>query len=264
MPNATKMKYEKAIILNDLHFPWACEPAITLALQVAKVLQPDRVIINGDLVDMWEISSFVKNPQWRDKAQLANEIIQGRAFLTKLRAMFPKAEIRYVLGNHEYRWMKFLATHAAELAKLRGLTLEEQLDCDKLDIKVVNSGNRESSWLWGKLLVGHFDQVNKHSAYTAKNLIESKGISLIQAHTHRGGSFYKRTHDRDIVGHENFCLCDRNPTYVDRPNWTLGFGIVYKDLASDFFYYEAHPITEIEKGSKMTYRTFFNGEIFQV
>jgi len=83
---------------------------------------------------------------------------------------------------------------------------------------------------------------------------------LIQAHTHRGGSFFKKVYDRVVVGYENFCLCDLDPPYVDRPNWQQGFSIVYKDLKSDLFFVEQHPITE--KGGK--YRVFYNGEVVEV
>ena len=255
------MAYQRALVINDLHIPFHCRPAVELALRVGDSLAPDRIIINGDLLDCWEISTFVKHPLRRAKNNLADEVADARGFLTGLRKRFPKSEIMLIYGNHEYRWVKFIAAHAQELAKLRGLTLAEQLDCEALQIKVVDSGNRESSYQWGKLLIGHFDLARKHSGYTARGLVEDKGVSLIQAHCHRGGSSFKRCWDRDIVGYENFCLCDRNPEYVDRPNWQLGFSLVFKDSASDFFYVEQHPISEIAKGGKMTYRTWYNGEV---
>jgi len=30
-----------------------------------------------------------------------------------------------------------------------------------------------------------------------------------------------------LVGIENFCMCSRRQTYVSRPNWQLGFSVVY-------------------------------------
>jgi len=264
------LPYEKALIFNDLHIPFEDKKAVELTLRVGDKFQPDRIIIDGDLMDQWELSTFIKHPARRDASALAKEIIRGREFLADLRARFPKALIILVFGNHEYRWLRSLASNAPELALLKGLTLEEQLECEKSKIEVVNSGNRESSFMWGKLLIGHFDQINKHSGYTAKNLLEAKGVSLIQAHTHRGGSSFKRNWDRDIVAYENFCLCSRDPEYVSHPNWQLGFSLIYKDIqmvegkVSDCFYVEPHPITAIERGSKVIYRTFFNGEIQQI
>ncbi len=255
--------YKKALVLNDLHIPFSCLPAVELALDVGDVLKPDRIFLDGDIIDCWEISNFIKNPLRRKKNNLVEEIAQGREWLHQLRRRFPKAEIIYILGNHEYRWIRNLATNAPELAGLRGLSLAEQLGCPEEQIEVIDSGNRESSYQWKKLLIGHFNSARKHSGYTARGLIEDKGISLIQAHCHRGGASFKRHWDRDIVGYENFCLCDRNPEYVDRPNWQLGFCNVYMDNDSDFFYVEPHPITEIKKGNRLVYRTWFDGRIYQ-
>jgi len=140
------------------------------------------------------------------------------------------------------------------------MSLAEQVDADKLEIEVINSGNRENCVSFGRLLIGHFDRVNKHSSYTGKNLMDDKGISLIQAHTHRGGCSYRRAWDRDLAAWENFCLCDRNPQYVDHPNWQLGFSIVYRSTTSDFFHVQQYPIIETEEGGELVYKCFLNGE----
>jgi hypothetical protein len=63
----------------------------------------------------------------------------------------------------------------------------------------------------------------------------------------------------DIVAYENFCLCDRSPSYVDRPNWQHGFSIVYRDPRSDYFLVESHPLAETVDGWKATLKAFFNG-----
>lgn len=254
-----KMNFYKALVINDLHFPWENARAIELALRVGDELKPDIIVVNGDLMDCWEISHFVKNPRHASKANLKAEILTARGFLRDLRNRFPKARIIYTFGNHEFRWAVYISKQAKELFGLKGMTLEEQLECREQNIEVVDSGNKENVWRWGKLLIGHFDRVNKHSGYTAKNLLEDKSISLIQAHTHRGGSSFRRLYDRDIVAYENFCLCDRNPQYVDHPNWQLGYSIVYRDKKSDFFYVEPHPIVEV--GRKLL--TFFNGKFFE-
>lgn len=252
-------QFEKALIVGDLHIPFQEKRAVNLMLRVAQDLQPDLVFLNGDIMDCWQISRYVKNPKLHDQANIQLEIEQTRSFLQRIRYMFPRAKFLYTFGNHEYRWSSFIVNNAKELYGLKGMTLEEQLELADLDIKAINTGNKENSYLWGKLLIGHFDRVNKHSGMTAKNLIEDKGISLVQNHVHRGGSSFKRAYDRDIVGYENFCLCSRNPDYVDRPNWQLGFSIVYKDKHSDFFYLEQHPITEVA-GERL--KTFFNGKLY--
>jgi len=70
---------------------------------------------------------------------------------------------------------------------------------------------------------------------TAKNLLEDKGVSVIQAHTHRGGSSYKRCFDGQKGAWEGFCLCDLKPKYCNLPNWQHGLNTIHKDKKSDQF-----------------------------
>ena len=59
-------------------------------------------------------------------------------------------------------------------------------------------------------------------------LVEEKGVSLLQGHTHRFGAHARTTVDgRILVGIENFSMCSRRQTYVSHPNWQLGFSVVY-------------------------------------
>ena len=144
-------------------------------------------------------------------------------------------KIIYIFGNHEWRFEKFISNFARQLEGLRGLTLEEQLDLPFLKIKAINGHMRENFYRYGYLLIGHFNRVNKHSAYTAKNLLEEKGMSLIQNHTHRGGTSYKRDYRDTKVAYENFCLCDLNPPYLQIPNWQLGFSVIFTNKKSHLF-----------------------------
>lgn len=256
---ASASPYGKGLVINDLHIPFEDRKAIKLMYAVADDFQPDKIFLDGDIGDFWQISHYVKNPALRSIANLEHEISSIRSFLKDLRKRFPASEIIYLFGNHEYRWDVFLAKHAVELVGLKGLTLEEQLGLAELDITAVNTGRKENSYLWGNLLIGHFDRVAKYSGMTAKALLEDKAISLIQAHVHRGGSSYRRLYDRDIVAFENFCLCSRDPEYVDRPNWQQGFSTVVNNLTR--FHVTQHPIITDEDG---VYRTWFNGQEYRV
>lgn len=253
----------KALILGDTQIPFEHSRALNLALKIGEQLQPDLIILNGDILDCFEISQFDKRIDMTRQFPLHYELERGKSFLKELRHRFPKARIVFIFGNHEHRWARYIERNAKELFGLKGMTLEEQLECKESKVQVIYSGNKESSWLWGKLLIGHFDLVRKHGGYTAKALLDSKSISIIQNHTHRGGSSFQRLYDRDIAGYENFCLCDRNPHYADRPNWTLGFSVVYKDPESDYYFVSQHPIAEIRRRNQVFLKTFFNGKVYE-
>lgn len=227
---------------GDFHFPFECLIAVRLFLAFVAYFKPHIIFLNGDVADCWEISRFTK-PE-NINIRLVEEFAKVRVFLYKLREVAPKARIIFIYGNHEYRFEKFIADNSKALQGLRGMTLAEQLCCDGANIEIVNSHLKENYFQYGKLLIGHFNKVNKHSAYTAKNLLEEKGISLIQNHTHRGGSSFKRDFGSFKSAYENFCMCNINPTYLSLPNWQQGFSVIHKDQASDHFLVTQLPIVK--------------------
>lgn len=226
-------KLERSIVISDLHIPYQDKRACNKVLKFIEYFKPDKIFINGDLIDCMDISSFDK-PLERHK-DLSEEIEEAKDFLMKLRFSNLKSSIIYIFGNHEFRLDKYLAKNARELYGLKGLTLEEQLDLKTLDITPYNNHTKENFYQYGKLLIGHWNKVCKYGGFTAKNLLEDKGMSIIQAHTHRLGSSYKRDFDGQKGGWEGGCLCDLDPNYCNRPNWQLGFITIHKDKKSDQF-----------------------------
>jgi hypothetical protein len=149
----------------------------------------------------------------------------------------------------------YIVNNAEELAGLTGLTLEEQLKTSELDIKVINNHQRENYYRYGHLLIGHFNKVNKNSGYTAKNLVEEKGMSLIQAHTHRGGVSYKTDFQDVKKGIENFCLCNLQPPYLMIPNWQHGFSVIHTYKKTGLF-----KVTEMEI---VQYNLMYGDKVFK-
>ena len=219
------MKKQKAIVLNDLHIPFEDERAVNLVIDFIRYFKPDVLILNGDIADFWQISSFVKDPV--GKLMFSDELKKVKEYLALFTHLVKK--VVYVSGNHEIRLRKYILVNAKALIHLEGLSVEEQLGLKNLGIQYIKPIGKEASYLYGDALIGHFNKVNKHSAYTAKNLLEEKGISLIQAHTHRAGIHLKTTYNKTLVAIENGCLCKLDPEYVANPNWQQSFTAIYKD-----------------------------------
>lgn len=244
---------EKSICISDIHIPYQDERAVGAVVRFINKFNPDNIFINGDLIDCMDISSFDKPLE--KHPNLKEEIEEARFFLLKLRSAAPRARIIYIFGNHSYRLQSYISKNARELHGLKGLTLEEQLGCKDLDIDVVNNGTKENYYQYGKLWIGHFDRVNKHSGMTAKNLLEDKGVSIIQGHTHRLGSSYKRDFDGQKGAWESGCLCDLNPKYVNMPNWQHGLLVIHKDKKSDLFHVTEIPIID--------YKIVYGGKVYK-
>lgn len=225
----------RVLVYGDLHYCFQDDKAIDLMLEVAGDFQPDMIVIDGDLIDNWSTSHF--NKLKPDLNTLKKELKAAKGHLARVRSEHPKARIIFIPANHEVRIHKYIAKSARELLPLvyddagieetGPLSIARLLELERFGIQIAESVNGESDIdINGKLLVGHWHKISKHSAYSAKLLIEELGGSLIQAHTHRLGSHYRTWVRREVVGFENGCLCDLNCTYKKHPNWQQGFSLV--------------------------------------
>ena len=54
----------KIAIIGDLHIPFEDLTSLNKALCILKEEKPDVIVVNGDLLDCWEISRFDKVPSF--------------------------------------------------------------------------------------------------------------------------------------------------------------------------------------------------------
>ena len=218
-------------VANDFHVPFHDTRAVALFELFLKTEQPDWLILNGDFMDFWEISSFDLTP--RPRKPFLKELKTGRELLTSFRDAVPKARITWIEGNHEFRLRKYLMKNAKELYDLTALAIPELFGLKELNIEFVPSHPAATRFTdtfikVGGVYVGHWNTVAKHGGLAAKGLVEAKGVSLIQGHTHRFGAHARTTVDgRVILGVENFSMCRRQASYIRRPNWQLGFSVLH-------------------------------------
>jgi len=238
--------YQLVVIANDFQIPFHDERALLLLKLFLRRERPDWLILNGDFQDFWEISSYDHTP--RTGKEFRDEIEIGKRILRSFRRSLPRARITWIEGNHEFRLRKYLMQNARELYGLPGLSVEDLFDLKRLKIEYVACHELASKFTdnfirVGNLYVGHWDKVSKHAAYTAKNLVEEKGVSLLQGHTHRFGAHARTTVDgRVLLGIENFSMCSRRQSYVSHPNWQLGFSAVYFQPLNGRFHWFPIPI----------------------
>jgi hypothetical protein len=121
----------KTAIINDLHAPFHDPQAVGTALDIIADAHVDRIVINGDLLDMYNVNSHgPAHPM--TGTLLEDEIAFGRLWLAGLRKRFPKKEIVFLFGNHEDRLERFIIQHAKALFKL--ISLQNLLGLKDLDI----------------------------------------------------------------------------------------------------------------------------------
>ena len=205
------------IALGDLHCPFQSNKELGVAYKVIEDLQPDKIILMGDLVDFYAISSFSRNPirvlQLQDELNAAKEILGIIDSLSN-------AEIVYLMGNHEDRLQRYLMLHP-EIYNLDSLKLEYLLGLDELNIKIKTEVKE------GDLIYTHGKYVSKHSAYSVKRELEARAyqISVLMGHTHRQGMFSITGYKNTVDGYEIGCLC-KDQEYMTNPDWQRGFAVI--------------------------------------
>ena len=221
-----------AVILSDLHCPYQHDAAVTVALNMIYRWQPNLVILNGDYLDLEELSTFAKRPN--PTSSLQERLDEARQLLADIKAAAATGEVIYVPGNHEKgRIDRYLWTVAPALASLRCLTLEALLGLAELGIGYAPDGLE----LTPELFITHGDRFTNvlggGSGMSARKEGLDFGCSTVTGHTHKGGLVFRNDRRGYRANAEGFCLCDRESmaeagvvktsTAGKLPDWHLGF-----------------------------------------
>lgn len=211
---------EKHVNIGDTHGVFVEQEVWKAVLDFIRDFKPDQINLLGDIIDFYDVSRFDKNPMRR--VVLGREIdFTKDVILAELRRAAPKARIVWVEGNHENRLTRYLWSRAPELASLPNLDMTQLFALQKLKIEY-----QMDPIPVGNVNMMHGHMVRKHSAYTAKAMLDDMGKSVIHNHTHRLGAHYKTDHGGAHVAFENGCLCTMDMEYVSgKPNWQHGFSV---------------------------------------
>jgi predicted phosphodiesterase len=220
------------VVLGDIHLPHEDPKAVAVALDLVRSIKPDSVILNGDVLDCYEVSKFYQPGVGGHTGGFHGEMEMGRAFLESLRRALPRSKrVTYIEGNHEFRLRNYLANQAPALRGVNGLSIPEQLDLADLGVEYVPTpGERWFSTyveVRDDFLVGHFNKTSKHAAYVAKGLVDDYGVSLVTGHNHSAGRHERLHHRGLVIGQEGGCLCKLDPPYMKPLNWRQGVTVVH-------------------------------------
>jgi hypothetical protein len=154
----------------------------------------------------------------------------------------------WIGGNHEERFLRFIADKAQALGLIPGMDFQTIFGLGEFGFQWKDYGEYINL---GKLMVTHGFIVRSHAGYSAKAHFERLGTSVLIGHTHRMGSYFKTTKKGIHVVYENGCLCKLNPEYVQYPDWQQGFSVVHVET-NGFFHVQHIPI--------INRQTFFYGK----
>lgn len=211
-----KIKDGVVLIGSDIHIPFQDSKAVDAFINYAAELQPTHIVLNGDVLDFYKLSRFVKG-EGRNPYE---EIKECQELLKRIKATCPNSEIYYVIGNHETRLETYVLTNAPHLASLIEdvFTILKTKELDVIGCAKVLI-NDSFVCTHGKLL-------GNKAGLSAIKEIEKHYSSGASGHTHRLAKFITRKAGRKFVWLETGCLCDLNPEYVQDPDWQQGFAVL--------------------------------------
>lgn len=231
IPQITKYKDvsgEKVIILSDIHIPYEDKVALEIAISYMKDNEPDHIVLNGDIADMYTVSSYDKYT--RNRPSIQDEINAVVSFFQRLRDLFPEAKISFLIGNHEIRLQKYIQKNADALVELDALSLPKLFKLEELSIDYYPADRPLEI---GKLLITHGELCRKGAGSTARGHRDKYNSSVAVGHIHRGSVGYQRVREGQQIMIENPCLCKMDVEYGNFFDWLQGFTELLVDNEGD-------------------------------
>ena len=231
LPESEESKYEpyvikakKLAVLSDIHVPYHSIDALTAAFDKISEEKPDAILLNGDTIDFYGLSRFMKDPR---KRSVAHELQACNEFLDVL-AQFG-AKIIFKLGNHDERYEHYLMHKAPELLGIPEFKLENLLKAGERKMDVVGEKRvikaNKLNIIHGHEYPSVFSPVN-----IARGLYMKGKVSAMQGHNHQTSEHTETDMNGEITTTWSLgCLCELNPAYMPLNRWSQGFAMVDLD-----------------------------------
>jgi hypothetical protein len=233
--------------------PFHDESAIDVFVQAATGLQPDKIQILGDFLDLASQGRFAQEASFAQTTQPA--IDRGHRLLATLRAACPHAEIVIIEGNHDKRMQNFIEANALAAFGLKRANLPESwpvmslpylLRLDELNIQYVDAYPAATDWDNDTTRNIHGTKANSKGSTTAQYIHQIPHLNTWAGHTHRVEITYHSVIGPRGEAIESYsanpgCLCrvdgavpsvngaigaDGSAARIVE-NWQQGFGLAY-------------------------------------
>lgn len=222
----------RVLNLADIHIPFHDLQALKIAIEYGVKWNPSIVLLNGDALDFYACSDFLRHPKFRKFSAERDAFVQ---FLAHLRAKYPKSRIIYKLGNHEDRFDRYMMVKAPELFDMPDYQIDKLLKLDEFGVELVKDMRPIKI---GKLYVLHgheyrfplTDPVNP-----ARGIYNKAKALCCCGHFHRTSQHQEKgLNDNVVRTWSSGCLCDLHPQYRPLNNWSHGFITIEVDGSGAF------------------------------
>lgn len=203
-PRKVTADWMRAVVIPDVQIgfrrdldtaeldPFHDELAMAAALRVVRDVDPDLIVVLGDLNDFAPFGRFEQEPGFALTTQPG--IDRSTLFLAELRVAAPRARIVVIEGNHDRRLAKQIVANAVAAFGLRpgftppdtwpDLSIPHLLRFEELGVEYVGGYPAGLFWINERLACIHGHRVNSAGS-TAARVVDDSRISLIFGHVHR-------------------------------------------------------------------------------
>lgn len=178
--------------------PFHDDQAMALFTEVARMEQPETIVILGDFLDLPAQGRWVQEAGFARTTQMALD--RAYEFLATLRAVAPRSDIHLIEGNHDKRLQGFIETNALAAFGLRKagwpdswpvMSIPNLLRLDELNITYYDAYPAATYWDNDFVRNTHGTKANSRGSTTAQYANDVPHLSLWVGHTHRVEITYK-------------------------------------------------------------------------
>lgn len=218
------------LIAPDIHVPFHEPRPIESMIKYAQTEKINGIFFPGDLQDCQAVSFWPSA-----KRDIDAEIEAMADFLNFMTAEFPKAQLVWLPGNHEYRLPRYYMHKAPELAGsiIGSVCMDVALNLEGRGVEFLDYNQMV---LAGKLpiLHGHEFKISR-AVNPARGLFLKAKTFAMCAHHHSSSEHTEKDLNGNILTTwSTGCLCDLSPDYQPYANWNWGFALVNAEKNGDF------------------------------
>jgi UDP-2,3-diacylglucosamine pyrophosphatase LpxH len=226
-------RFKTILAASDFHDVEVDEFCLSVFLDTAARVQPDVIVLNGDVFDCYEFSSFSIDPRKYDiKGRF--EFVRDRIF-KPLRNACPDAQIDLIMGNHEHRILRLLADRSPAfkiLADLMGLTFSTLLGLDDWEINLISKSDLAAYNAKETKAEANKNYKVYYNTVVFNHIADDGfGMSTVTGHTHKPKMTTKNT---EVMGHifhvtlGGMCVNDAE-YHQEKSNAQNSFGLFHVD-----------------------------------
>ena len=194
---------KRTIALFDLHIgfarnfrsgeliPFHNREALSVALEIATLSQPDTIVFGGDLLDMSEWSDkFILEPGFYFTTQ--NALLECAWWIGKFKQRCPNAELVMLAGNHEKRLQTLVTKRLIAMAMLAPAddpdvpltSIDNLLGLSRMGVKYIDEYPDGVFFVAKDTIIEHGSVARARPGMTASAVIDQRNFNVIFGHKH--------------------------------------------------------------------------------